>query len=364
MNDLNIVNAKLILDKKSITVGVSIKKGLIADVNRPGRLKPAKETLDAEGAYVIPSFTDTYNRLNSVEELIDHQRAYIRGGYTSTVVIIRSRDDQSLLSQINFLDVIPVIDLLFFDSNRATSEYVYFKPTSLTELDKLRKYSKKITKIYLDLSDVIAERLANERDAIEYIFHLLKFVNRIYIYPITVIQGVRAINRLRRKGIRVFCGSNVYNLIVHTKLAEKLPKDMLEGLRIRAFTHSRLLIKSLRGKSINALGTSTSLKNNIASSSARVLYNLVYEEKILIDDFIQALSIAPEMIFLEREKKIKVGEKADLVLLKEGKFRVLDGLEDLSVPRGIFSGWDVRANIDAVIRRGKILYLRGEFLAT
>jgi len=363
LNDLNIINARLLFNRKSIVVGVSIKKGLITDVNRVGRLKPAKETLDAEGAYILPSFTDTYNRLNSIDELIDHQRAYIRGGYTSTIAIIRSRDDQSLLRQVNLLDVIPIVDLQYVNLNRMINEYVYFKPTNLAELDKLKKYSEKMTKIYLDLSDVIAERIANERDAIEYVSSFLKSINCIYIYPITVIQGVRAVNRLRRKKANVFCGSNVYNLVVHTKLAEKLPKDMLEGLRVRAFTHVRLLVKSLRGNSINALGTCTSLRNNMASSSARVLYNLVYEEKILMSNFIQALSIAPERIFLEREKKIEIGKKADLVLVKEGKFRVLDGLEDLSVPQGIFSGWDVRANIDAVIREGKILYLRGEFLA-
>jgi len=361
MNDLNIINAQIPINDGFLKVGISIKDGVITDINRPGKLRPSKVTIDADGAFIFPGFLDSFNRIRDPEDAIKSIRTYIKGGFIGAVYTVRCEDDIRIINEVKKFRFGFLID---YRAERELKEkyqdkFLYFRIKSYDDLNELDKTGRN-KRIFIDISD-IANEVREEVKIIEKICKKALQFRHVHVHPVTIVQGVRMINKAKKSGIKITCGTNIYNLILNEKNAALIPDRFKNGLRIRAFTHSMLMVKSVRGGSIDVLGTGHSRENHLASSSNQVLFNLVHKRKLLLKSVVNTLSVNPAKLFFNKRARVDVGEIADLTMIRMSKTHVLDGIYDKTVPRNVFSGWTVYGIVEGVIAKGNILYLRGEY---
>lgn len=339
--DLNIVSGKALIDGSLVGVGISIKGERIVDVSKRSRLKKARAELDAAGTIILPGFVDLH--AHASEDLERDTRGALLGGFTTVALIGGEEELAELASQRSFVDAL----LIPAARRRAMSIFARGVEDVVRGLELAAGAE-------LALLHIEAGGALEEARLIEAVEEVRSLPAAVHITPITTVAGVRAINALKRRRRGITCSTASYNILFcRGELGGTVANEL------RSLTHRNAVAKAVRGRSVDAITSAHKPGAETWLGSALALFNLVYDGRLALERLVEALSTIPADILGIEAGRIRPGYLANLILVRyPGTFTVSSvGLAT------IYKGMTVRAHVEGVILRGKVVFYRGEFLS-
>lgn len=341
--DLNVVFGRALIDGSLVGVGISIKGDKIVDVNKRSRLKKARAELDATGTIVLPGFVDLHAHVP--RDLERETRGALLGGFTTVTIIGEGRELAPVTSQRSFVDAVLVPAA---PAEGVASVFARSRADVTRGLELVKEAR-------LALLHLEADTASEEAALIEAVKQASTVPKAIHITPVTTVAGVRAVNTLRRKVANVSCSTPSHNVL----FCQGEFGGPIAG-ELRSLTHKNAVAKAVRGGSVDAIVSAHRPGVETWLGSALALFNLAYEEKLTLERLVEVLSTIPARILGLRAGKIRPGYLANLILVKYPGVFTLTRTSELATA---YEGFAVRAHIEGVILRGKVVFYRGEFLS-
>lgn len=391
--ELLIKNARIIDSSQDFRGDVYIKFGVIQELGL--NLIKDCETINAEGAVLMPSFIDLHSHfrdpgLTYKEDVYTGSLAAVRGGYTAVNLMANTVPVCSDMETVNYvLHKSEAVNLI--DIHQSVSITRDLKGEDINHLDKLDSSVKMISddgrgvsnnKVMLEamrkakeknlmvishaeseeLSSIdtrLAENTMTWRD-----IAIAMFTGcRLHVAHVSTKEAMKEIINAKKEGTNVTCEVTPHHLTLTRKVKYKVNPPLRETEDIE------YLIKAIKEGWVDAIATdhaphSTEDKlqgaNGISGleTAFSVCYTkLVDEGHITINKLSELMSKNPARLMKLNKGEVKIGCDADLVLVDLDREYKIDTESFRSKGKNSpFHGLDTKGMVIQTIKAGRVVY--------
>ena len=290
--DYAFANVQLyVSERERVKCTVGVKNGVISYIGSWLRCPKASKVVKLKNLLITPPFIEILSPVKKINKEIV-ELLVKRGILFIPTFKPEDQKHQTPIRTIRFAELEKDTFIVYCNGNKLLLLYINAKTSGEekreTDINRLEKRLTSIMKAYnIEGSPII-------------------------IYPVSTIYGIRNINRLRKIRRNIYTGVYCYNLLFDTEIGKKLK---FESNILKPPTHRRLLVKALRGNSIDILSTGGNLDFIKTYGGFLNLLTLSYFNRIGIEDILRCICYTPFKL-LNINYRLEAGSEATFLIIR------------------------------------------------